>query len=314
MDLINQLNGITQPTTDNSINDAANRSKIIKDFMICKSDYNSFKYNEIGVVKGQKVYVHYVDNLFAYISDGRYNGFVSAKVFDLNHGSEVVTQAVEAHVEMSNNLTETASLPRPEDFLIHGKIEPTHGQPTHGEPTHGEPTHGQPTHGEPTHGEPTHDQPTHVESTLGQPTHGEPTLGQPTHGQDEPNLERSFDSLQVTPSKSKPKKQITQFLKRAINQISSNNDEENEDIALAELSKEQIHRLPVSQRSNTNAGFVVVTQIDEKFYRYHSSSVTKHGIVHVACYDCKAKLQLKLDTKFLTTYLSGKKKRFLARI
>ena len=78
-------------TPTNDANDAnpittTNKSKETKQFKIslktCLKDFNPIQKDHLRVVKDQQVYVINIDNGLAYVSDGRYNGWIPEDVIE----------------------------------------------------------------------------------------------------------------------------------------------------------------------------------------------------------------------------------------
>lgn len=295
------------PTPTNDANDAndanpittTNKSEETNQFKIslktCLKDFNPIQKDQLRVVKDQQVYVINIQNGLAYVSDGRFNGWIPQDVIEALCEPTLETNPIHCEIEFtqpievsndffpslpSQELTELKTYDPNNSCNLLKSTESATVQAT-----------------------------THVH------VHEEPNYGLETAISKNDDLETSLDSLsnlaESLPDFGKPAKKVGKTLTSVIAQLKdkSSKKRKNDDES-KELSHEKIHRLPESQRSNTNASFVVVTSINNIFYRYHASSINKSGLIRVSCYDCKSKLSLKVDDNFIQSYVSGTKKRF----
>ena len=280
-------------TTDANAANDANLDKQSKEINIClKSclkDFNPINKNEIPVVKDQKVYLIKIQNGLAYVSDGRFNGWIPQDVIEppcevtLEPNEIQLTLPVEVSTDSlpsvpDQHLTELTTSSKTDIFLDDLKAAESAAEST-------------------------------IQDTDHLLVHLEPTNSHETETAKNDNLETSLDSLNLgeQPEFVKSAKKVGRTLTGAIAQITGESSKKRKNDDTKELSSERIHRLPESQRSSGNASFVVVTSINNIFYRYHFSSANKKGLIRVSCYDCKSKLTLQVDDSVITSFVSGKK-------
>ena len=272
----------------------------------CLKDHNPINKNEIRVVKDQKVYLIRIQNGLAYVSDGRFNGWVPQDVIEppceatLEPNEIQFTLPVEVPsenefeftqpVEFSSDLLPSVSYQHLTELKTSSKndhlLDDLKAAESAAEST--------------------------IQDTDYLLVHHEPTNSHETETAKNDDLETSLDSLNLgeQPEFAKSAKKVGRTLTGAIAQITGESSKKRKNDDTKELSSERIHRLPESQRSSGNASFVVVTNINNIFYRYHFSSANKKGLIRVSCYDCKSKLTLQVDDSVITSFVSGKKKRF----
>ena len=300
-----------QPTQNNEIK--KNKSEI-KQFMNCIENYYPFKLDHLRVERGQRVYVHSIIDDVCFISNGRQNGYVAKNViFEPDVSSEPLifiepvafegdaaassSYLTEMKSVSTSNSEETVPVVANVEFEETDHVKVIHcDQECYNDLPDNETVNGQPDNGQPDNNQPDN----------GQPDNNQPDSEHPLSESNQ--LESSFDELSLV---RKPAKKITNAIKRAITQVAQESSAEaREDTSHGELQHEKVYRIPISQRANAKTSLIIVTECNSIFYRYFLSSVTKKGLVYMNCSDCRGKIQLKLDEKFITSFISGKKTRY----